>query len=370
MASRPGPDGAVTEVPRVAFVTAHVLRGGAEAYLARLLDELGPAWRAGVIALQDGPGVARLPEPVVLPTSASRVAMARSAWRLRRVLRAMRPDVVHADGVKAAVVAAAALVGSRTPLVWVKHDFSYDGRLVRIVARRCAEVVGVSSAVLAAVPGRVPTSVVPPGIELPPVDRGPSRGVVALVARFHSVKGHFELLAAVPEVLRHCPDARFLFVGGDDPTQLDYAARVRAAAAPFVEQGVLALTGHRDDVLRIVADADVLVMPSVVDDRGFGLEASPVTAIEAMAVGTPVVAYAAGGLPELLGPCGVLVPLGDRVALADAIAGVLVDEERRLALGRCGQARVAERYTSPHMAEGMRAVYRRVTAQRSRTMGA
>ena len=170
--------------------------------------------------------------------------------------------------------------------------------------------------------------------------------------------------------MARCPEARFLLVGGEDPSQLAYARTVQETAAPFVAQGVVELTGHRTDVVQVIADADVLVIPSVVDDRGFGLEASPLVAIEAMAVGTPVVAYAAGGVPELVGECGALVPLGDRHALATTIVSLLQDAGRRRALGECGRARAGERYTAAHMAEGMRAVYRRVAARSSRTMDA
>jgi glycosyltransferase involved in cell wall biosynthesis len=325
-----------------------------------------------VVSLQQGPFVDRFPDPVVVHTTGARVSMARGALQLRRHLRRTRPDLVHANGVKAAVVAVVAAWRTGIPVVWVKHDFSWDGRLARVVARRCAEVVGVSSTVLASVPDGVPTSVVPPGIALPDVQRSSEAraGTVALVGRLHSVKGHLELLAAVPDVLARCPGARFLVVGGEDPSQLAYARTVRDAAAPFVAAGVVELTGHRTDVVQVIADADVLVVPSVVDDRGFGLEASPLVAIEAMAVGTPVVGYAAGGVPELLGDCGVLVPLGDRQALAKAIAELLEDADRRRALGECGRDRVRERFTADRMAQGLRAVYQRVAARASRTMGA
>lgn len=360
--------------PRVAFVTSHALLGGAETYLEILLHELGPEWRAGVVVLQEGPSAARLPDPVMMPTSASRVAMARSALRLRLALRRMQPDVVHANGVKAAAVAAAALVGTRIPLVWVKHDFSWDRRLAPVLARRCAEVVGVSEAVLGAVPPGVPTSVVPPGMDPPAVDRGAARAavealmgppcatVVALVGRFHSVKGHVELLAALPDLLARRPEARVLFLGAADSTEPEQEEVVRRAAAAAVADGTVVMAGHRSDAVTLVAGVDVLVVPSVVDARGFGLEGSPFAAIEAMAVGTPVVAYAAGGLPGLLGDCGALVPLGDRAALASTLADVLDDDARRARMAACGRARAAERHSAAAMADGLRAVYRRTAA--------
>src|SRR5205814_5873889 len=120
-------------------------------------------------------------------------------------IRTRRPAVVHANGVKAALVAVAAALGTRVPVVWVKHDFSWDGWLSRAVAWRCALVVGVSRAVLAAVPSHRARPV-PTGIDVPDVDRDAARRRLAellqgegpflmLVGRLHPVKGHAELLA-------------------------------------------------------------------------------------------------------------------------------------------------------------------------------
>ena len=67
--------------------------------------------------------------------------------RLRRRLRRDPPEVVHANGLKAALVSVLATMGTRLPVLWVKHDFSFDGRLAALVARRCRIVVTVSAAV-------------------------------------------------------------------------------------------------------------------------------------------------------------------------------------------------------------------------------
>ncbi len=76
------------------------------------------------------------------------------------------------------------------------------------------------------------------------------------------------------------------------------------------------------------------MLPSVPDERGAGKEACPFALLEAMAVETPVVAYAAGGIPEVLGDCGRLVAEGDRDALAEAIAELMEDAERARAAAR------------------------------------
>jgi glycosyltransferase involved in cell wall biosynthesis len=94
--------------------------------------------------------------------------------------------------------------------------------------------------------------------------------------------------------------------------------------------------GHapQSTVEALVAAADVLVLPSV--DEGFGFPA-----LEAMSVGTAVVASDAGALPEVVDDAGLLVPAGDVDALADALARVLGNDELRADLGRRGERRAA-----------------------------
>jgi glycosyltransferase involved in cell wall biosynthesis len=76
-----------------------------------------------------------------------------------------------------------------------------------------------------------------------------------------------------------------------------------------------------------------------------------------MAVGTPVVAYAHGAVPEVLGDCGTLVTAGDRSGLAAALAELLLDDERRRRLGECGRQRVAARFTPTAMVAGLQDCY-------------
>jgi glycosyltransferase involved in cell wall biosynthesis len=87
--------------------------------------------------------------------------------------------------------------------------------------------------------------------------------------------------------------------------------------------------------------AHVLVQPSIVDRQG-RREGIPVTLMEAMASGLPVVASRLSGLPELIedGRSGLLVPPGDARALADALARLCAEPELRAALGRGARARV------------------------------
>src|SRR5919112_953061 len=216
----------------VSFVSSHAKRGGSERYLETLLEQLGHEWVAQVISLEEGPLTARLREfdyPLeVLPTSRRLTALFRAAWRLRQALLRTRPMVVHANGVKAALVAALATTGMRLPVVWVKHDFSWDGPLAHAIAMRCRLVVSVSRAVARVFRGRLArrVRVVHTGMTPPNVDRTKGRAtllallaaeepahVVGIVGRLEPVKGQHELVELAPDLVRRLPRVRFALVG-------------------------------------------------------------------------------------------------------------------------------------------------------------
>jgi glycosyltransferase involved in cell wall biosynthesis len=360
---------------RVTFVSSHAHGGGSERYLELLLGELGPDWVAGVVALQDGAFASRLRElgydVDVIPTGA-RLGVLPAALRLRRAFREQRPAVVHANGVKAALVARLATAGTRTPVIWLKHDFSWDGPLARVLGAASTEVVAVAGAITTTFGPRTlrKTRVVPNGLPPITVDSDVGRGrvaellgldgatpVVTLVARQHPAKGIVELIEAAPAVLELEPRASFLIVGGEDPFHADYAALLRRRVTELGLEDTVVFAGQRSDPLELMAGSTVVAMPSVPDERGAGREACPFALLEAMAVGTPVVAYAAGGIPEVLGDCGVLVAEGDRDELAGAIARTLADAAERERLSACAAERVATRFRLATTVDAMRERY-------------
>jgi glycosyltransferase involved in cell wall biosynthesis len=363
---------------RVAFVSPFVIQGGAERYLSLLLDGLEREWIARITFLADGPLVDELRGrgyPVeVLPTGAGPVSIARTALRLRHELRQLRPDVVHGDGIKGALVSTLALAGTGIPVVWLKCDFSRDGWLARAVARRCASIAAVSRAVTETFNDDAleKTTVVPLGLPEPGADREAGRAavreltggtgpVLGVFGRLDPHKGHREILAVLPR-LRGRLDVRAIFVGADDQAHPGYRELLAGEIEAAGLADAVALPGYRPDALELIAGCDVLVIPSVTSRGGLGKEGFSLVALEAMGVGTPVVAYDYGGPPEVLGDCGLLVAPGDREALGEALRRVLEDGALREQLAECGRRRAREHFSLSAMIEAMETRYREAAA--------
>jgi glycosyltransferase involved in cell wall biosynthesis len=365
----------------ITFVSSHARQGGSERYLLLLLGKLGPDWVREVVALEDGHLVgelrARSYETVVISTSARAVGIARSARRLRRELVLEQPALVHANGVKAALVAVLAAWRTGIPVVWVKHDFSKDGRLARWIGARCARVVGVAPEVLHTFVGtsiEPRTRVVYNGVDPRPVDRSsgrrlleealgssPGSPLVLLVGRFDPAKGHGELLAVTPALAEAFPALRVVFVGAEDPSHVGYAETLRQEASRLGVSAHLHMLGYWEDALDLISGADALVIPSTAA-HSHSKEAFPLVSLDALVAGTPVVAYADGGLPGQLGDCALLVPPGDRGALSAAIVRVLRDERLKSELSRCGQERVTRLFSLGRMVAEMEEVYAEVAS--------
>ena len=361
----------------IAFVSPFARRAGSERYLGLVLDRLPREWIGDVVFLEEGPFVADVRASghrvTVLPTSPRPPGLVASAWRLRRLLRRARPTLVHANGIKAALVAVLATLGTGIRVVWVKHDLSFDRSLARPVALRCRLVIGVSAAATRVFRGRLRRKVriVPNG--LPPVqaDRAEGRALVqeligdgpvlALVGRLYAMKGHHELIVVLPELVERVPGLRVAFVGGEDPSVPEYAASVRERVHAYDLEDTVTLLGHVEDATQLVAGCDLVVVPSVPAERG-NTESFSLVALEAMAVGTPVVAYAEGGLPEVLGSCGLLVPTRDHAALRDAILRALEDEELRQRLAECGRERAAREFGVERMIDSLVECYREASS--------
>ena len=361
----------------VTVVSSHARMGGSERYLEALLDELGESWVQQVVCLERGPLVERLRarghDAVILQTTGRLHSILASAWRLRRELMATRPDVVHANGVKAALCARLATMGVRIPIVWVKHDFAWDGWVSRFISSGCAQVVGVSEAVTGSLNGHRgdDVRVVHTGAPKEPVDRAEGRArlarelgcsaderVVGLVGRLHPVKGHLELVEILPSLIEAVGEIKVAVIGGQDPGLPEHAEIVQRRVKELGMDHVVSFLGERDDAMLLTGGCDVIAIPSIEWGRGMGREGFPLVGLEALSVGTTVVGYRTGGLPELVGECGLLVPPEDRIALREALSEILSNPPLRDRLASCGRRRARDRFSSERMVERMRRCYR------------
>lgn len=371
---------------RVLAMIDSLTAGGAEMLLAELAAGAPAANLEVSVAYlgdRDGsPAAARLRQRGIEPASIDLRGLLHppTLLRARRHVAAVHPDIVHTHLAYADVVGGIAARSLGVPSVSTVHvmEWEADGfrgrlrnRLVAATRRRCAAaVVAVSDAARAVLvdsgidtPERVVT--VRNGVDARPcpgagaavrgeLGIGADELVVAQVAVMRRGKGHDAAAAAVARLSERLPGVRLLVVG-DGPDRDE----VERWLAPL--GGRALAVGHRDDVMRLLDAADVLVHPSTVD-------AFPTALLEAMAAAVPVVATAVGGIPEIVadGETGLLVSApADPDALADALGGVLGDEETRLRLGAAGRARYEREFTARSWALRTRALYERVLTDRS-----
>lgn len=342
---------------RIAVVIPEMGTGGAEAIVAALGRHHVAAghevtvfttggWRVPGLE-SDGIAVVSLPL-----RGRSPLTMVAAVRRLRRS-RLSSYDVVHVHNAKAAVAVRAALLGRRSapPVLVTAHGFLTPdrGRAARLLARTADHVVAVSDETADRLrdagfpPERL--SVVENGVEEPPRrDRAearerlgldPDRPVVLCLARM-TVQKRQDLLI---EAWAGWPDAPLLLLAGDGPTRrgLEEAARQHG-----IGQRVRFL-GDRRDADWLLAAADVLVLPS-------DMEGLPVSVLEAMSLGLPVVASAVGGVAAL-GACVELAAQGSGSELRRGLEHVLGDPSHRERLVAEGHALVARRFHPHHMIE-------------------
>lgn len=167
---------------------------------------------------------------------------------------------------------------------------------------------------------------------------GDGRLRIVAIGTLHEVKGQTHLIEACRRLVADgvAIDCRLI---GDGEDRARLAAQIEDAGLDSVVTLVGQLTG--DAVVAELAGADVLVAPSV-PTRSGKREGIPVVLMEAMAAGLPVVASRLSGIPELVtdGVDGLLVPPGDPGAIADALASLARDPERRNSMGANGRRRI------------------------------
>jgi glycosyltransferase involved in cell wall biosynthesis len=296
--------------------------------------------------------------------------------RLHGLLERERYDVVHAHSPSVAVAARAVVRalphGRRPAFVYTEHNrwpsYRTPTRLAnRLTYRWNDAVLAVSRDVRDSIsPGlRAGVEVVVHGIDVARVraaagaraamraelGAGDDEILAVTVANLRAGKNYPGLLEAARRVLDRDVPVRFAAAG-----QGPLHDEIDALHARLELGDRFRLLGYRDDAVRVIAAADVFVLAS-------HHEGLPVTVMEALTLGVPVVAPAVGGLPEIVtsGVDGLLVTPGSPDALADALASV-ADPGTRGRLAR-GAAATGDRFSARHAVDAIERVYATVTTR-------
>jgi N-acetyl-alpha-D-glucosaminyl L-malate synthase BshA len=175
--------------------------------------------------------------------------------------------------------------------------------------------------------------------------------VITHISNFRPVKRVHDIVYAMKMVSRKAPGARLMLVG-DGPDRISVERLVKRLG---LEEHVM-LTGFRSDVANLLNCSDVVVLSSET-------ESAPLTLLEGMSSGLPVIATRVGGIPEIVddGVNGFLVQSKNPEAIAERILDLNADPELRSRLGDAARARVLERYTAEKVVGQYTEIYESVT---------
>jgi glycosyltransferase involved in cell wall biosynthesis len=368
----------VPERPRILLVVTLAETGGAQTYVASLLPALVGRFDVAVAAHGSGPlrEIARATGAVFIPLRHLRrpVRPLRDVLgllELLTVVRRRRPHIVHANSAKAGTLARLAAWAAGVPIrIYTVHGWAFLAhRGIASILYRSAErllrrlttiTICVSEseagAGLAARTCEARTTIVirngvaprPPRAERSHV--APPR--LLSVGRLQAPKDPLTLVRALAAVR---PRRFNALIVGDGPYRLAVEAEIRRLGlADAVD-----LAGERGDVAELIAGAAAFVLSS----RSEGL---PLSILEAMAAGLPVVASRVGGVAELVvhGETGLLVSPGDPESFAAAVQRVLDDSDLRRRLGEAGRERVRTHFDLASVQHAHLSVYRRELASR------
>jgi len=181
----------------------------------------------------------------------------------------------------------------------------------------------------------------------------PDAVAACMVGRLAWEKGIDVLFDAARTVVERAPAVRLFVIGGGS----DAEAVAAAARAPAL-RGAVTVLGQRDDVPRLLAGMDIAVQSS-------RREVMAQATLEAMAAALPIVSTRTMGADEAIedGRSGILVPVRDPRALADAIVALAGDPARRAAMGRAARERILAHFTAAQALDRCDAILRRVAAQ-------
>ncbi|WP_313698385.1 glycosyltransferase [Achromobacter sp.] len=290
-------------------------------------------------------------------------------WRIRRILRDGRFDVLNTHSRRDTVIAALAARIVRTPLiVRTRHLAKPPGSLW--------SYTGLPHKVIA-ISGYVAQQLLDRGVSqndlelvftaVPPMERAPSSTlreelripdeavVVCCVGHLRPQKGHDLLLPAIARLFAGGADVHLVLAG--EGSQL---ANLKQMSVALGCESRVHFLGRRNDINNVLSGSDIFALATEFEALGTSF-------IEASACGLPVVGTNVGGVPEVIkhGETGLLVPFGDVSALADSLGRLIGDQELRRRMGEAGRAYIhgERKFTVSGMATAMEGAYLRWLAQ-------
>lgn len=292
-----------------------------------------------------------------------------------RLIRKFNPDVVHATQVQAVLIARALkALGFRFRLVVHMHNLDRIPGALRWINRKLPQPevalcvsrptmktaereYGIDAARLRVFPNAFDaaaflSSGAGPQLDLrAELDLPASALVVGRVARFHVDKGNDRLVRAMRRIIEAVPQAVAVFAGDGPERQ-----RCEAMGRQLGIADRLRFLGHRADIARIVAGCDVMTITSPAEPFGY-------VALEAFALGKPVIGFRAGGLPEVVTHevDGLLAMADDETEFANLVVTALSQPALRARLATAARLAIERFSISEHVA-ALLAVYTRAGA--------
>jgi glycosyltransferase involved in cell wall biosynthesis len=381
-------DANATERIRVLQFITSLDRGGAENHLLALLTHADRSTFDFELAILRGEGEL-LPafRDVDLPIHLVKARARFDPFALRRLVALLQRghfDIIHSHLFRADIYAALAVaqLGERAPLlVSTRHNDDrfflnpFIGMAHYLVSARQDLIIAISDHIARFTvsrgvrdPARVRR--VYHGLE-PTVTQAlerdgqgiradlglaPDDFLVGNVGRLALQKGQRHLIAAMPLLLERVPRAHAVIAGGGDLEEYLRDLSLEVGVSDRVH-----VLGPRRDVPALMHAIDVFAMPSIWE--GFGL-----VLLEAMAAGCPIVASRVATIPEVVvdGETGLLVPAGDPVALAEAIADLAHDSVRARRMGEAGRQRLRQQFSIEKMVGDTELLYRDLVEERVR----
>ena len=372
-------------VPLVLQVIPAFTVGGAEWMATHLAVHLPTdQFRRGIISLHGARGS---PMEAYLTHHAVPVYYIRKrpgfdprTWgRLYRLFRALRPAIVHTHQTVGRYVYPACWAARQRWIVHTVHSVAtgeigsrFWRRFQAWAYRRGVLPVSIAQEVTRTFVqeyGRAPTLEIPNAIPTERYAPDPARRAVwrsqhavprdalvfTCVAGLRPQKNHRLLLQAFAQAAPQLPDALLLLVGPPDRLDPAYAESLKALAQELGLGQRVRFLGSRADVPDILRASDVFVLSS-------DYEGNPLSVLEAMAAGLPVISTAVGGVPELVqdGATGLLVTAGDAHALAEAIVQMGRDPMRRAVMGDAARQTALQRFDVRVMSRAYATLYKQL----------